>query len=316
MKMLVTPDLIARHEIEVGGREGYFNNFNYSIFENDYEKVRVFLDNGVHSISHDSDYAILTREEHLFLGARRAVELGKQHAQRAFRDTGFGYLLDAARNDANFDYVWARAGEGGGIGGLLGTIGGAALGARLGGLEGAAVGALLSGERTDGVDGDQAANGGPLPLPTRRAELGARLDLTPRPQGGLRIDSIATDGPAQAAGLMAGDVITSIAGIRVNSRGSFYVATERAFDLQNFEVTFWRDGTEQALQFDPSASVLAEEKQEAPATADSDAETGRGSARDTEAMLAELERLADLHDRGILSEEEFEAMKARILEGT
>ena len=42
---------------------------------------------------------------------------------------------------------------------------------------------------------------------------------------------------------------------------------------------------------------------------------GRGAAVDTEdARLARLERLGDLHEKGVLTKKEFEAEKARLLD--
>jgi membrane-associated protease RseP (regulator of RpoE activity) len=245
------------------------------------------------------------------------VDDKKEDAIRAFQDAGFGYLIEAARNEQNVEYVRARAGQtGGGGGGLFRGLATMAAGRALGGTQGAILETMAKRSlSSDGGGDDQAASGGPLPLPTGRAELGAQLDLTRLPQGGLRIAAVAVDGPAQAAGLMAGDVITRIAGVPVNSRGSFYVATKNAVDLDTFEIVYRRDGTEQTLQFDPAARVVTA-SDDAQAIAHEATPSGQAAASDTEAKLAELERLGDLRDRGILSEEEFEAMKAKILQGS
>jgi hypothetical protein len=312
MWLLTTPDLIAAFQDEQL-RKRNLNLLNQGIYWDSYERVRVLLENGLHYFRNDERYLHLTREEHLLLAAYEAVDDRKEDAIRAFQDAGFGSLIEAARNEQNVEYVRARAGLGGGGGGLFRGLATMAAGRAIGGTQGAILETMAKRSlNSDGSEDNQAVAGGPLPLPTGRAELGAQLDLTRQPQGGLRIAAVAVDGPAQAAGLMAGDVITRIAGVPVNSRGSFYVATKKAVDLDTFEIAFRRDGAEQSLQFDPSARV-ATASDDGQATAREVAPSAQSAASDTEAKLAELERLGDLRDRGILSEEEFEAMKARIL---
>jgi len=287
-----------------------------SINWDDYDRVRIWLQNGAHDWDNDSEYLTLTREEHLLLAAHEAIDDKKEDAIRAFQDAGFGYLIEAARNEQNVRYVRQRIGQDGAGGGLFRGLATMAAGRALGGTQGAILETMATRSlSSDGSEDNQAVAGGPLPLPTGRAELGAQLDLTRQPQGGLRIAAVAVDGPAQTAGLMAGDVITRIAGVPVNSRGSFYVATENAVDLDTFEIVYRREGTEQTLQFDPSARVATAASDE-QAKAREVAESGQAVISDTEAKLAELERLGDLRDRGILSEEEFEAMKAKILQGS
>lgn len=315
MYLLLTPDFVTAHEFVQYDKRQYCL-FRDAINWNDYHRTRLWLEKGVHSHCNDEGSRILTREEHLLLAAHQAVDDKKEDAIRAFQDTGFGYLIEAARNEQNVRYVKERAGQtGDGGGGLLRGLATMAAGRAIGGTQGAILETMAKRSlNNDGSADDQAPSGGPLPLPTGRAELGAQLDLTRQPQGGLRIAAVAVDGPAQAAGLMAGDVITRIAGVPVNSRGSFYVATENAVDLDTFEIVYRRDGTEQTLQFDPSARV-ATAAVDGQVGAREATPSGQAAASDTEAKLAELERLGDLRDRGILSEQEFEAMKARILGG-
>jgi hypothetical protein len=314
MELLLTPDLVTAHELEQAEKKT-LRYLMQSINWNDYDRVRIWLENGAHDWDNDSEYLTLTREEHLLLAAYEAVDDSKEDAIRAFHHAGFGFLIEAARNEQNVRYVKERASRGGGGGGLFRGLATMAAGRALGGTQGAILETMATSSlSSDGNEENQAVSGGPLPLPTGRAELGAQLDLTRQPQGGLQIAAVEVDGPAQAAGLMAGDVITRIAGIPVNSRGSFYVATENAVDLDTFEIVYRRDGTEQTLQFDPSARV-AIAAADAQAIAREVSPSGQAAASDTEAKLAELERLGDLRDRGILSEEEFEEMKAKILEG-
>ena len=124
---------------------------------------------------------------------------------------------------------------------------------------------------------------------------------------GLKELSIDADGWSLAI-LVADD----IGGLPVASRGSFYVATERLFGSDEFEVEYVRDGATESVVFGRDRLDKANAPTEV-AGSDGSAEAGSG---DMASRLEELEKLGDLRDRGILSEEEFASMKARILEGT
>ena len=50
-----------------------------------------------------------------------------------------------------------------------------------------------------------------------------------------------------------------------------------------------------------------------PAVATAGASSGAGSGSDGDSQIHALERLADLHDRGALTDEEFAAEKGRLL---
>ena len=306
--LVLTPDRLSAWEASMFDDANVMSPLQFAIYENEYGIVRAMLENGVHQHLNDDDYAVLTREEQLLLAANYAMDAGKENAIRAFRDTGWGDFLTASQDDQNIRYIRARAGKTGGGGGLLRTIAGGVAGAYLGGTTGAALGILGGG--TSGKDDDVKIDPSkPLPLPTRRASLGVLLGMDDPAAKGLKVAQVADGGPAEAAGLSAGDVIMSIGGVPVASRGSLYVATEKVAEAEQFEVEYLRAGKMQLATFG-----LPQPKSESGPTRTTVAGTAQAPSEDT--TLAELERLADLRDRGVLSQEEFEEMKARILAGS
>ena len=309
LRLILTPDLMTRWEESAFGQKYSMSPFQYAIYANEYGLVKVFLENGVHQANNDEDFASLTREEQFLLIVDYANDAGKEHAIRAFRDAGFRHIVAAAQNEANIRYVRARAGKGGGGGTLLGTIAGGVAGAFLGGTTGAAIGMLEGG--TSGSDNESEIDlTRPLPLATNRAFLGLRVDPVKLPEPGLEVQEIAEDGPASFTDIAKGDIIVAIGGIPVSRRGSLYVETEKVNDSEQFEVEYVRGSERRTALFglaQPEPDLVEQEAQRT-----TPASSSIVSSKDT--TLAKLERLADLRDRGVLSEEEFTALKARILE--
>lgn len=308
LRLILTPDLMTQWEESTFGQKYTMSPFQGAIYANEYDLVKVFLENGVHQAFNDKELAVLTREEQLLLVVNWANDAGKEQAIRAFHDAGFSHIVAAAQNEANIRYVRARLGKEGGGGGLLRTIAGGVAGAYLGGTTGAALGILKGG--TSGSDNEAEIDPTrPLPLATNRAELGMMLGPVTLPKPGLEVQEIAVDGPASFTDIAKGDIIVAIGGMPVARRGSLYVATEKVNDAEQFEVDYIRDGERRTAIFglaQPEPALV--ELQAQPATS---ASSSNVSSEDT--TLAELERLADLRDRGVLSDEEFAAMKARIL---
>lgn len=308
--LVLTPDLMTQWEDRVLGQKHVMSPLQYAIFRNDYDLVRVLLENGVHQAFNDEDLVSLTREEQFLLVANWAEGAGKRQALRAFDDMGFGPIMAAAKNKANVQFVRARVGKGGakGGGGLLRSVAGGLAGAYLGGSMGAAFGILQGGTSgtAENVELDPTK---PLPLPTGRANLGAQLAPSGAGNTGVQVVSLEGNSPAKDAGLVEGDVIVRIGTMPVRTRGSFYVATRRVVQDKQFEIEYLRAGTAMtAVIRQASPEAKATERDPRPSVAGT-AANAAGEGR----TLAELERLANLRDRGVLTEEEFKQMKARIL---
>lgn len=268
------------------------------------------------------------------------------------RDDAFiDRLEDAAKGRGAAES--SGGGDGGGGGGLFRAVLGGVAGAAIGGTTGAALGFLGAGTsdsgegEPDGARGTGAASADtsaqysspeqkrlatylynvPYSADERvaRASLGAQVSPASGPRRGLLVREVRTDGPAAKAGIRGGDVIVSIEGVRTEHKVALYDALEEAGRTDEFEVTFQRGAQTTSVvlptEIVPASGATASQIAPAPQSQAGPASTGAASgtnatAKSTTSTIEELERLADLRDRGILSEEEFEAMKERILEGT
>ncbi len=133
------------------------------------------------------------------------------------------------------------------------------------------------------------------------------------PQEGMLITSLAPEGAFAVAGLQEGDVVTRIARQRIKNNNGLSDGLHKAIRAPSFEVEFYRDGSQQKavvpLTFRATTGPLPEPSfsQGAPTPAVTTIVQNEFSVAD------ELERLADLKDRGILSADEFAAEKAKLL---
>lgn len=302
LTVVLDPDSLYLWEKAGYGSNGWTPLWR-AIARDNHEITLLFLKNGAGIMFNRTSYLHLTREEHFVLAADWALKSRKPNAVQAFSDAGYGHIVEAARNESNVDYIKNRAGKGGrGNGsGLLGVVGLAA-GVAIGGDVGTIIAATTGGLGGGDSDDEEAPTGsGPLPLATNRADLGLALSPTDAPYRGLKVLGVGVDGPGATAGVLEEDVITRIAGVPVATPSSYYVATEKAAKTETFDVDYYR------------GEALATTTFGLPKPASTSAQTDETDPKST-SVLDELERLADLRDRGVLTDEEFEALKAEILE--
>ena len=306
LAVLLDPDSLYSWE-----KAGYGSNLSsplwYVINGNNYELTLLLLKNGAGISFNNKSFLHLTREEHLLLLAERALKKRKTEALRAFPDAGFGPIVEAARNENNVAYVRNRAGlsTGGGGSGLLGVAGlvaGVALGGDVGTV--VAVASGLADGSGDGEEGQAPVGSGPLALPTNRAELGLALAMTTAPHRGLKVTKVVGGGPGEAAGMLTDDVVVRIAGVPVATPASFFVAGEKAAKTPTFPVEYYRDGAFATTTFAPPA----------PSSSPSASTSSAGKkSPESISVLEALERLANLRDRGVITGEEFQTLKAEML---
>lgn len=132
---------------------------------------------------------------------------------------------------------------------------------------------------------------------------------------GYRITEIAEGSPAQMADLRRGDVILKIAGKKTGSDEQWWDAAEKAAKSPQYEVEFLRDGAVSKVEL-KSAFRPSVQSYDFPRRTNSEPlPSGQASSRDSKSrpVADELAKLADLRDRGVLSEDEFQAEKKKLL---
>lgn len=322
--LLMTPDIISWWENGCAGNYGCWMPLRDAIQKDDYRTVRAMLESGAHYFWEHEDYLPLTREESLVLAAETARNDAKDEAQRAFVDAGMGHILAASQDKAKLQYIeqrWKTAkGGGGGVGagGMMAGLLGGAVSIASGGA--VAAGSALAGGYAlldSGSDGDERApvkGLAPLDLATGRKSLGFAFVLTSGATRGLEVKKVMPDTLSARAGLASGDIVTHVGGVPTTSRAATYVATHAVLDEETFSVRYLREGTAREATFGLPAGLAPQLAAETATETEALATTATtATALASDQTLAQLERLADLRDRDLLSEEEFQTLKGRIL---
>lgn len=322
-RLLLTPNQLSKWDDRVAGRNRGYSLLRHAIEWDDYGCVLAILQNGFAFYNSSTKYLPLSREEHILLAAEAALDDNRDEALRALNDAGFRHIVDAARDRDNLRYVEQRiagSSNGGGGGGFLGGLAQMAAGKFIGGGAGAGM-MLAGGANALGGGSDDAAEDDPMPplaLASNRAYLGFEFEPIDGHERGVTIARLVEFGQSAALGLRTGDEVVRIAGVPVATRGSIFVATEQAARMDAFEVEYLRDGRLNTARFETEDLAAAAQRAKQAASAASEAKDDL-AARPPEStpssgtLLGNLERLADLRDRGVLSEEEFAEMKARLL---
>jgi len=145
------------------------------------------------------------------------------------------------------------------------------------------------------------------------ASMNIEYEFVKAPQEGMRVKAVLPDGAFAAAGFMAGDIVSRIAKQRIKNNNDLSDGLHKAIRGQSFEVEFYRNGKLQKANvpviFRPTAGPLpAAAFNQAPP-----APTTTTIVQSEFSVAEELQRLADLRDRGILTPAEFDAEKAKLL---
>lgn len=165
------------------------------------------------------------------------------------------------------------------------------------------------------ITGFLAGAGGKLPVGTTFPNhvmigMDGVLSLKAK-EGGFDVAMIADGGPAAKGGLQVGDRIIRIAGKKFKSDEDYLDAAAKAAKTSSYEIEYVRDGK--------SAKMTLEREFRTPITeaviAVIDPATSPQTtvAASTLSVADELAKLAKLKADGILSEEEFQSQKAKLL---
>ena len=145
------------------------------------------------------------------------------------------------------------------------------------------------------------------------AAIGAGFEPTDSPKQGMRLTMIDPGGAFDVAGLQVGDVLYRVAGERWKTYDDIYDGLHKAAKEPTYEVEFYRGGQKMEVMAPRifRAEIGPMETPNPPFGSDEPAQTvvvqNEISAAD------ELTKFADLLDRGIISQEEFDAQKSKLL---
>lgn len=148
------------------------------------------------------------------------------------------------------------------------------------------------------------------------ASLNVDYNLTNEGLAGMLVIKVEPDGAFDQAGMLAGDLVTRIAKKGIKDTDDISDALHKAIKKETFEVEFYREGKKMLATvprvFRPDAGPLPELAPIEEPTVSAPATT---TIIQPEMSVAdELMKLAELKEQGILSEEEFEQQKAKLLE--
>ena len=159
------------------------------------------------------------------------------------------------------------------------------------------------------------SNGGVFPMGTtfpNHAQGGFGFEAVETPEKGLQLTELVPGGAFADAGLQPGDVVVRIAKERTKDFSDVHDAMRKAVKDTTYEVEFYRGGSKQKLsverRYRPDIDTRLPPRESAPAIAESTTVIAQAS------MADELAKFAKLRDDGIITAEEFEAQKAKLLE--
>lgn len=157
------------------------------------------------------------------------------------------------------------------------------------------------------------AAGGKFPVGTtfpNHVVLGLKpQDVSLGDRKGMRVMEFAPGSPAVKAGLQVGDVVTAISGKRFKKPDDYLDATAEAATRATYKVEFLRGGQTMSAMLERAfRSPVAEVVVAAPRKVESGAPTMQPAS-----VADEIAKFAKLKADGVLSQEEFDAQKKRLL---
>lgn len=173
-------------------------------------------------------------------------------------------------------------------------------------------------EFANSILGFMVGAGGQLPIGTtfpNHAIMGVEGKWIPSGRTSLfTVQKVSSDSEAQAAGILPGDVVKRLAGKAISSEANLLDGQAKAAKTPTYEVEVVRDGKAQRFKLN-RAFRPAIAKLDFPANEPADAGvTGQSGAPAQAVSVAdELAKFAKLRDQGIISAEEFEVQKKKLL---
>lgn len=161
-----------------------------------------------------------------------------------------------------------------------------------------------------------AVAGGRFPEGTEypnHALIGLQWNVVEKPQKGLQVTEVIDGSAAFEGGLQVGDVVTRIARERTKDGSDVLDGLHKAIKKETYEVEFYRDGDKMSAELPRRfrETEVAPEPQFVEVIEEPEPTVTQVIAPIS--IADELTKFAQLRDDGIISEEEFEAQKAKLL---
>lgn len=146
------------------------------------------------------------------------------------------------------------------------------------------------------------------------ASIDVDYEFTDQHKGGMLITEVEREGAFYLADIREGDVVVRIARERIKNNNDISDGLHKAIRDETYEVELYRDGEKMKVTVprmfrEPAGPlperVIAEEPSPAPTTT---------IVQNELSVADELSKLADLMQQGIITEEEFEQQKAKLLD--
>lgn len=158
--------------------------------------------------------------------------------------------------------------------------------------------------------------GGRFPVGTtfpNHAYIGAAFEPTSSPKEGMRLTKIEEAGPLEAAGFQVGDVLYRVAGERWKSYDDVYDGLHKASKNPSYEVEFYRGGTRMEVLVDRVYRGRVGPMETPLPPFANDEPTQTVVVQNEVSAADELAKFADLLAKGIITQEEFDAQKSKLL---
>ncbi|MEC9067821.1 MAG: SHOCT domain-containing protein [Pseudomonadota bacterium] len=161
-----------------------------------------------------------------------------------------------------------------------------------------------------------ALMGGRFPPGTEypnHAFIGASFETVEEPEKGIRIRHIEPGQAAERAGLRVGDVITRLAKERTKGPNDLLDGLHKAIKNPTFVVEFYRGSEKMKVDVEREFRMTEREPVDLPSFDEPEQAVAAMAPIAPISLADELAKFAALRDQGVITDEEFEAQKAKLL---
>lgn len=133
------------------------------------------------------------------------------------------------------------------------------------------------------------------------------------PRDGMLLTGVKTIGAFSQAGLLDGDIVVRIAGERIKDNNDVSDGLHKAIRDESFEVQFYRGSEKMTTQVPRTFRNTAGPLPEPSKIVGPNNPNATTIVQNELSVAEELAKFAELHEQGVLTDEEFAAQKAKLL---